>query len=595
MGVQWDTTVADGRPITVTKCSENADTQAEETRTAYTLEFADTPFGLADIQVVRPETARWQTTSRTANPDQLTVTTPHETSYERVIITANDRRIVLVVPGGRLLELCTDAIQGDETAANQLVRIFETPVQIPVICGAFLSVEDTIKLLKTVAASNSYAASLLHSYRYEIVRSGLVGHSGLSIETKAELEAFVQGLNEIDAIGRVRVVDAVVDVMATVHETVSETEELLAALGYDRQAFERRHDGLFFACRLAKQSVADGVRAAEGDAMRRRWNIDGNYKRRKAAAESAAYENRDTAWRTLICAAGRESLDEFCYVLANALHWSGEVTRSDSRVAELLYTGAVSVASANELSQVEGRARFKRHIAAGHRLRSRHCFAPAVGRFTTAEQIAGRYSALPDWKPVYNKGVVRAHLLSEQGDHDAAIESLDQTIDEIVEYDLSPDQSNHCVHHLEGQKCEIKALQAESEQPRNAIEALEEAQTHYETIGFDRSSNRVERKLDKIERTIQTETSTDESETTVTGETDAGRSQNTSSRKPASGNQSTAADRSSTQEYKEWLEGDTGHRDETPDPTNEVQESTIMDGPDQQRDQHDDVDDPYMF
>lgn len=429
-----------------------------------------------------------------------TISVPDESSVERVIVEWERGRGVLYLPSRPFFDACEDAIRGDRSAAQSVIHAIKTPVQLPLLCGAFLELSDVIQLVDTVTDADRHTASTLHSYRYPILRSALVNATGLSVTTASGFEALVKGFDSIGAIGPVSTIDCVADAMATVHGSVTETKNLLTSLGYDLAAFEQREDGRFFACLLAHTVLAEDVSAARGYAMRRRRHLDGHYERRKTEARNAPHRERGKKWRRLICAAARESGGEFIYVLSNALYWTGHTIRSDSRVQELLYRAASVVVDRIDLPELAGWAKFEWHVAAGHRLRSRNQFAAAKNRFAEAIEVAQRYNHLPEWQARYNETVVRAHQQTDAGRYEAALKTIDSGIETVLQYDLQPEAATRVVHHLKGQHCEIAAETARSSNPQEARSLLNEAREHYDAIEFTRSRDRTKRKQEQIPR-----------------------------------------------------------------------------------------------
>lgn len=357
-----------------------------------------------------------------------------------------------------------------------------------------------IQLVETVTDAARHTASTLHSYRYPILRSALVNPTGLSVTTAADFEALVDGFDSIEAIGSVSAIDCVADAMLTVHGSVTETEDLLTTLGYDPAAFEQREDGRFFACLLAHTVLTEDVSAARGYAMRRRRHLDGHYERGKTEARNAPRHERGEKWRRLICAAAREPQGEFVYVLSNALYWTGYTVRSDSRVQELLSRAASVVVDRIDLPELAGWAKFERHVAAGHRLRSRNQFAAAENRFAEARQVAQRYNHLPEWQAQYNETVVRAHQQTDTGNPEAALKTIENGIETVLQYDLQPEAATRIVHHLKGQHCEIAADTVRASDPQEARSLLDEAREHYDAIDFTRSRDRTKRQQEQLPR-----------------------------------------------------------------------------------------------
>lgn len=483
---------------------ERADAMERPRATTYDVRFPATVGEMDDVTVVTPGDAVVGPVERPQGGPpgslELTVTVPDDAGVERIVVSWSEGRAVVYVPSVRISEQCEAAIDGDESAAAAVLAAFETPVQVPLLCGAFLDLPEVVALVDAVTTVDGHASSVIHSFRYPIIRAALVCPTGLSVASDRKLETLVAGFDAIDAVGSVELVDALAETMATAFGSATETAALVASLGYDLADLERRDDGRFFACHLAHLVTTDGVRAARGHTMRRRWHLDGNYERRKYEARTAAYRDRGREWRALLCASARESADEFVYVLANALYWTGYAVRSDSRMAELLYDAASTVVTAIDLPELRARARFESHIAAGHRLRSCHQFAAAARRFRDAKWLATRHEFLPTWEPRYNEVVVHAHDLTADGDHEAASRAIDDGIGDLLEYDIRPEPANRAIHHLKGQQLEAEAESVGISDPSKIRGLLRDARDHYAVIDFDRSRDRVERKIEHVER-----------------------------------------------------------------------------------------------
>lgn len=479
------------------------ETQADDQRTVYRIEAPSLNMKPDEGSVITPGLATVSTPTQQRFAKQgfaETISVPEKSSVERVIVEWKAGRGVLYLPSAPFLEACEVAIRGDQSAAKSVLDSFQSPVLLPLLCGAFLDIDDVINLVEAVTDAHRHTASTIHSYRYPILRSALVNSTGLSISSASDFEALVDGFDSIEAIGSVSLIDCVADTMLTIHESVTETDDLLASLGYEPAAFEQRQDGRFFACYLAHAVLTDGVSAARGHAMQRRRHLDVNYERGKIEARNAPRHERGRKWRCLICAAARESKGEFAYVLSNALYWTGHATHSDSRIQELLYRGASAVVDLINLPELAGWALFECQLTAGHRLRSRNQFAAAKERFIEARQIAQRYNRLPEWQARYNEVVVRAHDKKDAGCHKAALHTIDSGIEALLQYDLRPESATRIVHHLKGQSCEIEAESVKSSSPEKARSLLAEASDHYDVIDFTRSRDRTNRKRKRIHR-----------------------------------------------------------------------------------------------
>lgn len=500
MPLRWTQLLTEEIPVTCIQL----EAQSNQQQTAYRIEL---PFGIDQrdrFALTTPGNAVVTTSIHSRNAAggvAMTVVFNDSIGVQRIIVDGGHSRGVLYLPSASLVEDCENAIEGQQSAARSVLRVFSTPVQLPLVCGAFLDVERLVALTDTVCAAHSHAASVIHSFRYPIIRGALVGPTGLSVSSATELEELVRGFDSIETIGPVSLVGTIADVMLTTHESVAETERLLNSLGYELAEFERRDDDRFLMCYLAQAVVTDGVRSARGHVMQRRRHLELNYERAKMEARNSKHSERGRKWRRLVYSAARESDGEFVYVLANALYWTGHAVRSDSRMEELLYAGAAATVDRIDLPELEGWSNFNRHVAAGHRLRSCHQFSVAAARFTSAREIAEQYEFLPTWQPRYNEIVVQAHALAAAGNHEAAVSTIDTGIEELLQYNLPTDEANRVVRHLKGQQLETEAEPLISSDPQKAKSLLTTAREHYDSIGFTRSRDRLSQKICNIDST----------------------------------------------------------------------------------------------
>lgn len=485
----WTRPLADGAAVQVVR-------QPEDSTGAVSRYRLDFPAVVGDIVVTGDgRLAEHTLGSEDGRPvSTLDIAVPNALGVERVIADRDGERVVVHLPGGELLAAVDGAIDGDDAAAERALAAFDTPVQVPLVCGSFLDIDDAVALLAAVVRADRHAQSQLHSYRYAVVRAALADHTGLHVGSAAELEALVDGLDAIEAIGPVSTVDALADAMATIHGSVADTDRLLEALGYDAEALEDVGDGLLASCYLAQRVVRAGVDAAEDYELRQDLPSTGDYDRRKRAALRSDYGERGAAWRRLLVDARRQSPAEFRSVLANTLYWTAKESRSDSRLAELLHRAAETVAARTGDRRVEKGARYGRWLAAGHRLRGTHCYRPAAANFERAERLAADYEFLEEWRPILAGGLVRARLAATEGDHGRAVDVLDETIGAVLDADPPKWAATRSMHHLSAQKCETQAEHHGAGAPRLARNLLGEAETHYELIGFERSLDRVRRK-----------------------------------------------------------------------------------------------------
>lgn len=506
MPLRWTEQLSDGSSVTCLRQEGGSDSQS----TAYRLELPLSNDDVDELTVTAPGAAVETTAIRNRESDAnsksssiVSVSLDDTVTIERIILDWAGGREVLYLPSNSFLESCESAIDGSASAARSVLEAFQTPVQLPMICGAFLDIPKVVDLVDVVTDSHRHAASIVHSFRYPIIRGALVDSAGLSVSTASDLETLVDGFDSIDAIGPVTLLDCVADSIATTHDSVAETERLITSLGYDLKSFETGEDGRFFACHLAQTVLAEGIDSAHGHAMSRRRHLDVNYERKKTEALNTPHSERAEKWRQLICPAARKSMGEFVYVLANALYWTGYSIHSDSRMQELLHAAATAAADNIDLPQLEAWATFERHVAAGHRLRRKNQFAGAVGRFEEATEVARRHDFLPTWDVRYNEIVVRAHARTTANDRRAAIDVIETGIEELLQYDLNPDTVNRVIRHLKGQQLEIEAEVLEGSDSEQAHSALSEARNHYDAIGFTRSRDRVSRKLTTVEKSLE--------------------------------------------------------------------------------------------
>ena len=443
----------------------------------------------------------------------VSIIVPGDTDVSIVSVDTPERQHTLVLSSDEFTADCQAAAEGDRTAAERLTRTPIPPARLPLVCGAVLSVSDVVGLTDAVAATSHSAAGQLHDYRYGVVRGALCHDAGLTVTTRAELETLVEGLDAVDRVGDVELVPALADVMATVHDDPTQTRTLLAEVGFDCLAVERRDDGLLFACRLAQLLQSRGIEAARAEARTRDWWLDGTYSQRLSHAKSAAYGARGRTWRRLVSLAARRDDDTFAFVLANALYWSGHEDRTDTRLSELLYGGAVIAGGAVDLDTLVHRAIYSRHVAAGHRHRSKACAPPAVAHFTTAAHVADTQTDLPSWDPRYSRAIARANGAAGAGEHATAVDILDDAYETLSAYDIPEAKGDDVRHHLVARRLEAEAACADT--PTAAVEALNAAQDHYATVGFDRSVDRVERALDR-QRTRATSVTRGSEQSTAT-------------------------------------------------------------------------------
>jgi hypothetical protein len=517
----WDVSLHGEATVTVTQV---ADRDIDDGQCGYrlTIESAESP---TDLVVTSTAETVVATPEQDESDQAVVVTLPEDHGLARVSVRHGSHKQRLFLPGSTLRHQCLAAIDGDVDAARVLLSTFDDPIQVPAMCGAFLDLREIGALIETLGRVNRYTAGRLHSYRYPLVRSAIVSPVGLSVSTADELKTLVEAIDSAESVGSVTLLDSLAEVMATISPSPAQTDQLLDNLGIDREPIKRRDTGFLFTCSLAQRVTTEDIGAAQDYALERQWWVNGEYEGRKTRAENLPYGERDEAWRKLLCIGARQSQDEFAYALANALYWSGEISRSDSRVSELLFEAAGTVAAAIGLEYLEGRARYELTVSKGHRLRSQNCYELATRQFSDAIEIVSEHEFLPDWEPVYARANAHSAALDTAGKHEGAVTVLEDAVTEMFEYDVPEEKLNHIIHHLEGQKLETQAKIADfADESETPATLLEEAKTHYDVIDLARSKGRTEQKLDQAreaapdtETAAETaETSTTESQTTTT-------------------------------------------------------------------------------
>ncbi|MUV61463.1 hypothetical protein [Halobacterium sp. CBA1126] len=429
--------------------------------------------------------------------DTLWVTVGDGAGLARVRLRLGDAYTALRFPGPSFDDRLTAALDGDEAAAHELLAAADSVVALALACGPLLDAEGFVALVDALATASETASDDLHATRYDLARIAATTAVGPPVATADEFEALAEGLDGVDAIGDVSVLDALADVVAVAHDTAGETRRFLSDLGYELPLLAERDDGRFLAAYLAQVARTAGVRDAKQAAARRAANTDHSaFEEAKAAAERADYWDRGAAWRDAVLPAASESFPTFAYVLANALYWTGEVGRSDSRADELLHEGAAAAARTIDLDWVEGHAAFERARAAAHRHRSKRNHALALAQFEAAREVAESYSFLDPWEPTYSHAVVRSNALSTTGDHERAVAVLDDALEELREQGVPDERFAEMRAHLEGQRHERRAIVADD---GDRLAHLEAALDNYESVGFERSIERIEAKLDDAE------------------------------------------------------------------------------------------------
>lgn len=483
--------VGEGRSVTVTRVAGDHELEGADRHRRYQLDFTETGAGgdvvstSSRVRVVSEDRAR------------PTVVVPDNAGFAAVRLRVAGTYSALFLPGPTVGAACTDATRGDASAAGVVLNAVHTASALPSRVGPFLGLDGTLALLDTVTAASDTASDDVHAHRYDLVRAATLTPNGIPVHDADDFDALVRGLDAIDAIGDLSVLHAIGDLVAG-HPTPDRALDTLDDLGFDRDALETRDDAWFHAVTLANAVRTGGIDAARPLAADHAGDVD-DYHALKDTASNADYWDRGVAWRRVLPGATRHSRHEFGYVLANALYWTGEVARTDARVEELLHDAAASVAADIGLDWIAGHARYERERVAGHRHRSARNHDRAIAHFRAAEALADDYDFLDAWDPIYSRVVVQSNAHSRAGDHAAAVDTLDAGLDEIDALDPPSHRREEITHHLRGQRRERLAILARDDHDADERRShLEAARDHYATIGFDRSVDRIDRKLDRI-------------------------------------------------------------------------------------------------
>ena len=483
---RWTRPLPGDSTVTITRVVGDHEDGGGGRQRWYTLDF---PAG-SDASVETDPDGRVRAT---VDDDTHWVTVDDGAGLPRVRLRAGGATTAVHLPGPTFDERCTDAVAGDEAAARDLLTDVADPVALAFACSEFLDSGPLAALLDTVAAASGSASDDLHAARYDILRAGVTTPAGPALDSRGAFETLAEGLDRAAEIGDVDAVDALADAMYIACNSPTAAQSLLDSLGYDLRDLETRGDGRFFAYYLAHVAATGGV----GDA---KHYVAGRTAERSSAAatnraEDADYWERGAAWRDAVVPTADRSFEAFAYVLANALYWTGEVGRGDSRADELCFAGAAAAAQTIDLDWVVGHARFERARTVGHRHRSKRNHALALAAFDRARNIAGRYSFLDPWEPTYSHAVVASNRYSTAGDHEAAIAALAEGRDALAEQDVPPERREEMLAHLDAQRNERRALLADD--PETRVAHLEAAVENYESVDFERSLDRIREKLDE--------------------------------------------------------------------------------------------------
>ncbi|QDX41435.1 hypothetical protein [Salarchaeum sp. JOR-1] len=433
-----------------------------------------------------------------ATLDDWTVTVPESTRLARVRLAFPSDHLAIRLPGPVLGDALADAADGDRTAAKTVLNAVPNPESLPFLAGFVLDPPGVARLLGAVTAASQRAADAVHAVRYPVVRHAAVARVGLATGTRRAFESFAASLDDIDDIGDVDVSDAL-SALVSVAPDWPTARARLRRLDYTPGGLAERDDGRFHAVALSRIVRGDAGRERAREYVRRHLDTREAYGSAKRRALDADYWDRGREWRDALAAAATESDDDFAFALANALHWTGEVARTDARFPELLHAAAADVAEAIGLGAVSARAEYARLLAVGHRHRSARNHDRAVAAFDRAQALAADHDALDAWDPLYSRSVVRANQYASSGRDARAVELVEDAIDALAEYDVPGGRRRESVAHLRGQKREAEAS-LEGDDPGVRRVHLEAAREHYERAGLSRSVARVDRKLDRADR-----------------------------------------------------------------------------------------------
>ncbi|MGB9962629.1 hypothetical protein ACOZ32_10540 [Halobacterium sp. MBLA0001] len=423
--------------------------------------------------------------------DAVSVSLPADAGLTRLRLTTPDGTTRLWLPGPAAAARIDAALDGDPTAARQLTAHAGGVAALAFAAGECLTQPGLCDLLDAVTAASDSAADDLHARRYGVLVGMLSTTAGPPMDTAADVRALCEGVDAIDAVGDVSVSAVVAEAMHRVTDTPRGARAFLADHGVEPRALADDSDGVFFAALLAHAATTRGLPAAKRCATR--WPASKTFDAAKADAEAADYWARGDAWRSAVPTAADQSDAVFAYALANALYWTAEVDRGDSRIDELLFDGAVVAGREIDHDWIIGHSRFERARARAHRHRTSRTHALAIAAFTDAEAIADQWSFLDAWEPVYTRAIVASNMASARGDHHAAIGALDDGRAALSELAVPDARREEMYTHFDAQRHERRAiLTDEPDQRRSHLEA---ARAQYDQLGFDRSVERIQEKL----------------------------------------------------------------------------------------------------
>lgn len=417
---------------------------------------------------------------------------------QRIRIQFGQTSLRVLLPRPQVLTAVYDTIDGEQDAIHGLLDAFESPTTIPFLCGIFLSVEELVTLIAELATANHYASSRLHATRYAIVRGLTLSETGAKIQSADDFETLVEGLDRLDSIGEIECLEALGDLMAATPLSPAEMDELLDELSFDRENLEQRRDSLFLLTYLGYRAIHGGISDAESVALNRDWRPDQEYERAKQVAEGAEYGERGASWRRILRSAARQSRDEFRYALVNALYWTASELRTDSQITQLLYEAADELVSDIGIEYIDDRAEIHRQLAEGHRLRSHNQYALAERQFERAVERARGLDHL-EAKSRQARAITAANRYLSTDNYQPATNELETAVNNIISLDLPDERATNLTRVLLGKKEEIDGLLAQSNgRYREAIEHFNDAIGLLETLGFDRSRERVASQRDRL-------------------------------------------------------------------------------------------------
>lgn len=454
---------------------------------------------------IQIESQNQTSNSETGTTLQLQCQVRSASQIQRLRLQAGQASLRVLLPRPDVLTAASDAIDGEEDAIHELLDTFGSPTAILFLCYMFLSVDELVTLIGELTTIDRYASSRLHATRYAIVRGLLLSETGTTIQSADDFEILIEGLNRLDNIGDVEPIPALGDVLAATPFSPTDVDERLAELGFDRKDLEQRRDGLFLLAELGYRALRSEISDAEALAQNRDWHLDQDYEQAKQVAETAEYGERGVSWRRVLCSAARHSREEFQHALVNALYWTASELRTDSQLTQLLYEAADALVGDAGIEYIEDRAKLHRRLAEGHRLRSHNQYALAERQFERAVQLARGHDYL-EAEARQARAITTANRHLRTNDYELAVSVLDTAVNDIITLDPPDEQATHLTRVLLAKKEEIDGLLAQSRgKYREAVEHLTDAIGLFETLGFDRSRERVANRRDRLRAKLPSE------------------------------------------------------------------------------------------